>query len=86
MRFNYPILNLFYLSFFRIAAIANDAESLDRNIKNKVETLNEQRQLIKERGWLAINLDANVYKSMPTYERGYIFFKNIEYLIKNRKN
>lgn len=61
-----------------MGAINDDFESV-------AEMINEQRKLIKEKGWLAITLDEGLYGSMQTYKRAFTFFKIIVYAINNRK-
>lgn len=67
-----------------IGVITQDIGKKTNELDSIIESIEEQRRLIKQNGWLAIVLDKSLYSSMRTYERAFTFFQIIIFAIKNQ--
>lgn len=45
----------------------------------------EQRDLIKKKGWVSMVLDKQIYGTMKSYKRAFTFFKSLAYIINRRQ-
>lgn len=62
-----------------------DSNVLTDSFDIEIELLKKKQRLLREKGWIGITLNEDLWMSMKTYKRAFTFFKIIMYAIKQRK-